>query len=231
MAKNETWPRNPQDLWAALRFFLVAGFLLELISGALGGYEIWTGILGPEDFESPVVVLIGLATLASVGLWIFVFLMCAICTARLTFRMGKNLNVLKAPGERMPPGWAVGWYFVPIANLLMPFRGLKQIWRDTFAISDRSQPDDLVAILWWASWLLSNLLGTWSFRATLESGGASEAGPTNPELYMASILFSLASSVLGAFACLFMLKTFGPIVQAQDEIIRARAARAAPQTS
>ncbi|HCK84531.1 MAG TPA: hypothetical protein DHW63_08445 [Hyphomonadaceae bacterium] len=223
MAKNETWPRNPRSLWTVLRFFLVAGFLVQLISGALGSYEIWTGILGPEDFENPEVPLIGLATLASVGLWIFVFLMCVISTARLTFRMGKNLNTLEAPGERMPPGWAVGWYFVPLANLLMPFRGLKQIWRDTFAIADRSQPDDLVATLWWASWVFSNILGTWSFRATLESGGNNEAGPTNPELYMMSLYLGLASSILGAFSCVFMLKTFGPIVQAQDEIIRARA--------
>lgn len=52
----------------------------------------------------------------------------------------------------MSPGWAVGWYFIPIAMLWKPYQGMKEIWQATF-------PNKYSARLlgwWWGLWLASN---------------------------------------------------------------------------
>jgi hypothetical protein len=36
---------------------------------------------------------------------------------------------LAAPEVRWTPGWAVGWWFVPVANLLMPAVTTAELWR------------------------------------------------------------------------------------------------------
>lgn len=59
---------------------------------------------------------------------------------------------------------------------------------------------------------------------TIESGGMDEFGPTNPEVYMWSLYTGIASSILGAAACWFMIKAFAPLAREQDAIIAAHAA-------
>lgn len=50
------------------------------------------------------------------------------------------------------PGWAVGWYFIPIANLWKPFAAM----RDIVATSTSGQalPSFLLP-MWWALWIVS----------------------------------------------------------------------------
>jgi Domain of unknown function (DUF4328) len=153
-----------------------------------------------------------------------IFLLCVVYTCRITYRTMKNLEALNAPGERMGPSMAVIWYFIPFANIFLPYRGVSQIWKGTFELSGESEPDDIVKLLWWLLWVASNILGTWSFRASMEAGGMNEMGPHDPSLYATSVWLGLASSVTGALACWFMIKTFGPIAQTQDAIIQGQTA-------
>jgi hypothetical protein len=43
-------------------------------------------------------------------------------------RMQANTFALGIVGLRYTPAWAVGWYFVPVANLWMPYRVMLGIW-------------------------------------------------------------------------------------------------------
>jgi hypothetical protein len=56
------------------------------------------------------------------------------------------------------PGWCVGWYFVPFANLVRPVQVMSEIWRASDPesgegawISSRSTP---LLALWWGPYLL-----------------------------------------------------------------------------
>src|SRR5512133_3434057 len=40
-----------------------------------------------------------------------------------------NAVVLSGGGLRFTPGWAVGWWFIPIANLWKPFQTVRELWR------------------------------------------------------------------------------------------------------
>jgi hypothetical protein len=42
-------------------------------------------------------------------------------------RMQANTFALGVLGLRYTPAWAVGWYFVPIVNLWMPYRVMREI--------------------------------------------------------------------------------------------------------
>lgn len=65
-----------------------------------------------------------------------------------TFRAAHNLRALGALALKTTPGWAVGWYFVPIANLWKPYQAGIEIWQASqspFSIERRSAPAYLKA--------------------------------------------------------------------------------------
>ena len=43
-------------------------------------------------------------------------------------RASKNLSALGASNQKFSPGWAVGWWFIPIAWLWQPYRVTAEIW-------------------------------------------------------------------------------------------------------
>jgi hypothetical protein len=48
-----------------------------------------------------------------------------------THRVYRNLPALGARLLRHTPGWAVGWLFIPFANLVVPYFIFAEIWRDS----------------------------------------------------------------------------------------------------
>ena len=69
------------------------------------------------------------------------------------------------------PGWAVGWYFIPVANLIMPYRSLKETFKASFNTDDWENvevPHDLPA--WWTTWIIGNLFSNVSFRLSSNMG-------------------------------------------------------------
>ena len=57
-------------------------------------------------------------------------------------RAHANLRAFARSGLRFTPGWAVGWWFVPIASLWKPFEAVRELWKasdpDSDAVSWRS---------------------------------------------------------------------------------------------
>jgi hypothetical protein len=71
------------------------------------------------------------------------------------------------------PGWAVGWYFVPFANLFKPFQATVEIYKATDPGADaqswRWRPVPSFLNWWWGVWVLSNVLGGAIGRLSLTS--------------------------------------------------------------
>lgn len=87
------------------------------------------------------------------GLQIVLFMPCATAVLMWIQRACHNARV-KSPDMRPTPGWAVAWYFIPLANLLVPLLDMREIWRHT--AEQAGQPDDrggLLLIGWWVLWL------------------------------------------------------------------------------
>lgn len=74
---------------------------------------------------------------------------------RFLFLASRNAAAIKPDSAAITPGWAVGWYAVPIANLWMPFTAMKQTWTRTVS-KDGDVPGWLM--IWWLSWAAVNVL-------------------------------------------------------------------------
>ena len=88
------------------------------------------------------------------GVMGFAFVLSVIFFCIWTNKSMKNAWALRedAALPTMAPGWAVGYYFIPILMLWKPFEGMKEIWQVTF------QGERELGLLrwWWGFWLLSN---------------------------------------------------------------------------
>lgn len=75
------------------------------------------------------------------------------------YRANRTAHSLGSRGMKYTPGWAVGWYFVPLMNLFKPYMVMKEIWQFSHPI-DAKDPwrfpkPPRTLICWWISFLLS----------------------------------------------------------------------------
>ncbi|MEM9253184.1 MAG: DUF4328 domain-containing protein [Planctomycetota bacterium] len=102
-----------------------------------------------------------------------------------------NVTALGVIGKKTGPGWAVGWWFIPIANFVMPFLALKETYvgsRPGISEIDRAaDPTPAIVGWWWAAFLVSGLL------TNLEGPLASVPDPT---ALAAAVWVGVASTAL-----------------------------------
>jgi hypothetical protein len=126
--------------------------------------------------------LVGVATAIVFLLWIY--------------RASRNLHSLGALGQRFSPGWAVGWWFIPIMFFFRPYQVMVEIWKGSTPRATREATFDWKAesvstLLpwWWACWIAQ-------FFAAFVWGFAEESGGTNI-VWQASLLVD-ATGICGA---------------------------------
>ena len=156
-------------------------------------------------------ILIGLLVMV-----LAVALIIMIC--RWIFRAGWNVRHLGAKRLDISPGMAVGWYFVPFANLVFPFRAMREIWlssHDPMGWRETSVP---LINGWWALWLLSGLVNNIAMRTALSA-------ETLQQLYTTEII-SIGGYVLSVGASLLFMRVVQGVQRAQD---RAQVAAPPPQ--
>jgi uncharacterized protein DUF4328 len=112
------------------------------------------------------------------------------------YRANYNARQLGATGMKFSPGWAVGWYFIPIANLWKPYQAMCKIWQASAApASWQDQPRGSILPLWWTFFLLSNFTANMSGRLSLRAASTSEL-IWSSTVSAASSIFDVASNVV-----------------------------------
>lgn len=116
------------------------------------------------------------------------------------YRSFNNLSALKARNLEYSPGWAVGWWFIPFANLVKPFQVMRELYNESdpdfdeetgFLHTSAGTPE-LIGF-WWAALLLSGFVGRIADKMVSANGDPSQYFPI--ALIVASIL-QLAASIL-----------------------------------
>jgi hypothetical protein len=74
------------------------------------------------------------------------------CKNAWLFRSKSGLANPMSSGDVFTPGWAVGWYFIPIAHLWKPFQAMSFIRNQ---VSDTFQGGAILGI-WWTTWIIMN---------------------------------------------------------------------------
>ncbi len=105
------------------------------------------------------------------------------------------------------PGWCLGWFFIPIANLFMPYKGLTQTYRVTMGHLGYTSHAGWI-LTWWWIWILSNFIAGYSKR--LFNDGS-------PEKYIHGNQFSIAASVGFIICGYFMIRYIQMITRAQSD--------------
>jgi hypothetical protein len=111
------------------------------------------------------------------------------------YRAYDNLRAFH-PWRRLDysPGWAVGSFFIPFVNLVVPYRAVKEVWQksgppDEALLSEPGPPAWFP--IWWLFWLLSSFAGNISMRASFNEN-VSESTATIISI-VASALYIVAA--------------------------------------
>lgn len=106
-----------------------------------------------------------------------------------TYRASANIHALGGQGIRFTPGWAVAWYWIPIANLWMPYQVMREIWRYSGSpIGPRPDTTSRLLTWWWICWVAFFIAGSTQVRWSIPMHGLEEVISAEP--------VSIASSVL-----------------------------------
>ena len=76
------------------------------------------------------------------------------------YRAASNVRARGARRLTITPGWAVGWYFVPLAALVRPFEAMVEIWNASLSPERwRVLPVPGLLRVWWGFWISVGLFG------------------------------------------------------------------------
>lgn len=138
------------------------------------------------------------------------------------FRANKNARALGAERMRATPGWSVGWWFIPIANLWLPYVATKQIYQ---ASDPDAGPADWVSSAvpwflpwWWAAWIVGGVVT----QIDAQMGTS-----TNPSTAHASSWTGVLVGGLGALAAFSVIRVIRGIDERQ--LVKALESPAAAQ--
>ena len=107
-------------------------------------------------------------------------------------------------------GWTIGSFFVPFANLVVPYRAVKEVWQKSRlpedAILFETDPPALFP-MWWLFWLLASFAGNISMRLSFNEK-VSESTAT---------MISIVASALSILAAIFAFVVVQGIDKRQEE--------------
>lgn len=159
-------------LTSTLRILLKLTIVVTAIAVVAGFYDFYSYTTLPADVDASETMLPCDAVTAIVGLvQVILGIVTGITFLRWIHRSNKNLRALSGEPMTFTPGWSVGWYFVPFANLFKPYQVMKEIWKVSHKRKDTTHA---IVGWWWALWLISNFLGRLAFKLVLRADDASD---------------------------------------------------------
>ena len=192
------WTKYSLYVYFASLFLLVILNCLELNLYNNDGLVFYDGeVLYKEDHAWRLLGLSGFSAIVSLITLVITFLM-------WIHRAYSNLPFLGNVNPKTTPGWAVGWWFIPIAFLFKPYDVMKEI--DIWSVES---DDDLSANtlrLWWAFWIGSYVLPS-ALRYVPNS---------NIEEHINVILFNIVLYIVELLASILMLKIVSSITYNQE---------------
>ena len=120
------------------------------------------------------------------------------------FRAAKNNEALDRPGARFGPGWSIGGWFIPLANLAIPVLIMQDLWRGATPSVPRGDPrwrsakGSWLVGVWWAVWVIS-LLRFAANNSGLHGSGSLDDIETSNIIALVGVIATAIAAVLAAF--------------------------------
>ena len=129
--------------------------LYDMLVAVQKGAEVTDEVANAHDARQLVIGLVQLAAAIFIGI---IFLM-------WVYRMCRNAHSIENAKLDITPGWAVGWYFVPVANLWKPYQAMKE----TYEAFINRENDSMILPLWWFAWIVASIMARVSTRFATET--------------------------------------------------------------
>ena len=130
------------------------------------------------------------------------------------YRAAANVVAAEVPGFDYTPGWAVGWFFIPFANLVKPFQAIRQIWNASHgSAGDALDEGHPLLTVWWATWLVTNIANNISARLGMRAETLDDT--------RTSLIFGMAGSLVSLILYPAALILVSRIAAAQRERLTA----------
>lgn len=195
---------------------LATGIAVDALGASATALKLATGnVSDPRSEELTVYDFIDLGV-GLVQILIYFSTVVAFCV--WLYRVHKNLIPLGHPKHSLQhsAGWAVGSFFVPFVNLVVPYRALKEVWvksdpsvtADNFVPSYEPSPPTIFPA-WWTFWLFSNFANNIALRLHLRA-------ETIPAV-TAATYFDLLGDILSVPAAIFAIAVVRSIDRRQEE--------------
>ena len=141
--------RDPTRLTNWTRWFLYASIASYLVRIWFDASELLRG--GGEGAAEGIGSILIFLAVTGLPIW----LTTAILVLLWIHRANHNARQLGAADMQFTPGWAVGWYFVPIAWFWKPYQAMTEVWRASRNPSAwRGEPVSLLLHWWWVLWIV-----------------------------------------------------------------------------
>jgi hypothetical protein len=142
--------RDPKRLTWWLQFLLIGIIVLLVTIAASQLAQLRDAGVATETHDL-------LETTFSIGL-LLAYIAAIVMFCVWTYRVNSNLHALGAANLRFSPGWAVGWYFVPVANLWKPYQVMSEIWRASKNPAGwQYDASSSIVGWWWFWWIISSV--------------------------------------------------------------------------
>lgn len=186
----------------------IASFLL-FATVALEGVTSLLSLVVTNETENLLLAL-GLAFL---GIGLFVVYVCTVVfflrwlhlAVRTTNALGGDIG--------MTPGWAVGWWFVPFANLVKPYHAVRGVLSN---LGGEAAVAKANVGTWWALWLIGNVVSNISARMELSDTFSSSSTGS-----MAGPLLGLVAAALSVGAAFLAVGVIRTVQASLPEAIRS----------
>jgi hypothetical protein len=188
-------------IWSAWCFAgLGVALTVALLAGAAGMFDpasrppVWVGFL-----------ILGISLSYMLSLIVSIVLV-----ARWIYRGHANLAAAGLFGLRYSPGWAVGWYFIPIANWFKPFGVMRELWNASHGATDHYDSASPATLkLWWACYIVPNLMTAIS----------EVIARRNPEFARTDEWITMAASGVLIASALLLARLIAQITSAQRDYL------------
>ena len=117
------------------------------------------------DPKSPASDLFDLIDGGIALVYVLIFIVTVIFFARWIYVANYNVRALGAQGLRMTPAGAVGYFFVPIVNLWLPYQAMKDLWRASQnPLAWQTVKAGPILGIWWFLWIAVGLIDMIALR-------------------------------------------------------------------
>lgn len=140
-------------------------------------------------------VVLFIASVVLIGMWIH--------------RAHANLFAAGLDGLEYTPGWSVGWFFIPFANLVKPFQAMRELWNESHGADNSFGGATPPSVgWWWGTFLAGNILSNIGTRIAISAPPGSSGAATG-------LMMSAAGGIVFSVGGWFLLVVMREVLDAQ----------------